>query len=307
MKECDLRIFIPIAVTLFTLLPGVLKADTGSASVIAENAQCLRCHGMTTLGYRHPVSGKFLDFYVDPKKFSLSDHRRQSCGTCHRGNFTVLPHRLEKTARYHTCGDCHAGEKLSQRMRLVGITAQFQKSVHVQRGVAGFNCFSCHNPHENRLEDVAKPEMDVVQRDNGLCLKCHQEVVMMEEKHRTIPKAPMHLKAVLCLDCHTPRPGSVIHAIEPAHRAEQDCVACHSRDSILLTKLYKYRLYESERHAGFVNGVVLGDYYVIGMTRHPLLDLLGILGIGGALLGVFIHGVGRYLAFRKRQNHHEHR
>ncbi|MBF0145171.1 MAG: hypothetical protein HQL85_03180 [Magnetococcales bacterium] len=278
----------------------LMGGEPGVPAEEPQNGTCLRCHGMPTLGYQDPDSGKFINFYVDHEKFSRSDHGRQGCVVCHKGNFTVLPHQPEGGRNHHSCGDCHTGEKLVQRMRLVGIAAQFQKSVHVQRKVKGFDCFSCHNPHESRLENRMRAETDVVRRDNGVCLNCHQEMMAVEEKHQVIPKTGMHLAAVRCLDCHTPRPGSVIHAIEPAQRAERNCVACHSRDSILLTKLYKYRLHESEQRAGFINGVVLSDYYVIGMTRHPLLDALGILGVGGALLGVLIHGAGRWFATRRR-------
>ncbi|HIJ85794.1 MAG TPA: hypothetical protein HPQ00_16530, partial [Magnetococcales bacterium] len=253
-----------MVMALSALAPVSLDANTDIKAVADENAKCLRCHGMSTLSYIDPMSGKHLDFSVDAEKFSLSDHGRQTCMTCHKGNFAGLPHQPEGVTDHHSCGDCHTGDKLIQRMRLVGITAQFKKSVHVQEKVAGFDCFSCHNPHESRLEDQRAPEADVVQRDNGVCLRCHQQTMTEVEKHRIIPKASLHLGAVRCLDCHTPRPGSVIHAIEPAERAERNCVACHSRDSILLTKLYKYRLHESEHRAGFINGVVLSDYYVIG-------------------------------------------
>ncbi|MBF0108564.1 MAG: hypothetical protein HQL76_05260 [Magnetococcales bacterium] len=269
------------------------------AEVERQNAVCQRCHGMPTLGYSDG-SAAFRDLHVAYETFLRSDHGRQACVSCHKGDFATLPHRPEGITEFTSCADCHQGEKLIQRMRLVGITAQFQKSVHVQRQVKGFDCFSCHDPHESRLENRLQAEADVVGRDNALCLECHRETVANEERHQVIPRPGMHLAAVRCLDCHTPRPGSVIHAIEPATRAERHCVACHSRDSILLTKLYKYRLHESERQLGFINGVVLSDYYVIGMTRHPLLDGLGILGVGGALLGVLLHGAGRWIATRRR-------
>ncbi|MBF0419030.1 MAG: cytochrome c3 family protein [Magnetococcales bacterium] len=285
------------------LHPLALQADDSAANVAEKNAWCLRCHGMETLRYQELATGKMRDLHVDAHKFSQSNHGQQGCVTCHKGDFAALPHRPENTDQYHSCADCHTGEKVLQRMRLVGITAQYKKSVHVQRGVPGFDCFSCHNPHESRLEEIKKPEGNIVDRDNDVCLKCHGTRESAEEKHRIIPKAPLHLKEVRCLECHTPRPGSVIHAIEPAARAERTCEACHSRDSILLTKLYKYRLHESERRTGFINGVVLSDYYVIGMTRHPLLDALGILGMGGAFVGVMVHGIGRWLAARRRQNH----
>lgn len=294
---------IKMAVVGMALVLGFAGADAGELPADHDDGWCLRCHGMSTLSYRDPGSGKEMDFYVDVAKFTLSDHGKQTCVTCHKGNFAILPHRLEGKSDHHTCADCHSGEKLIQRMRMVGITAQFQKSVHVQRDVPGFDCFSCHNPHVSRLEKRSQPETDVVSRDNGVCVKCHQGVLSSLEKHSVIPKASLHLNAVRCLDCHTPRPGSVIHAVESARYAERDCVACHSRDSILLTKLYKYRLHESERRAGFINGVVLSDYYVIGMTRHPVLDGLGILGLGGALLGVVLHGAGRFIATRRRKSH----
>ncbi|MBF0422452.1 MAG: hypothetical protein HQL73_05615 [Magnetococcales bacterium] len=290
-------------VLLLWAMPCPAAPDSGQHQDVAQlNAWCLRCHGMSTMQYLDPTSGQSRNLHVDSAKFALSDHGRQACVTCHRNQLTDLPHP-PATSVHHSCGDCHRGEKLIQRMRLVGITAQFNKSVHLQRNVPGFDCFSCHNPHESRLEDIARPEADVVQRDNGICSKCHGTLETNAGKHAVIPKASLHLKAVRCLDCHTPRPGSVIHAIEPAARAERTCEACHSRNSILLTKLYKYRLHESEQRAGFINGVVLSDYYVIGMTRHPFLDALGILGMGGALLGVLLHGAGRWLAMRRRTNH----
>jgi hypothetical protein len=142
---------------------------------------------------------------------------------------------------------------------------------------------------------------------------CHQKTDLappikstLEESHTWLPAIGLHMESIRCVECHTPRPGSVVHAIEPASRAEKNCESCHTKDSILLTKLYKYRLQESERSAGFINGVVLSDSYVIGMTRHPILDALGILVVALTGLGVTAHGLGRWIAARRRRDHENH-
>ncbi|MBF0447923.1 MAG: hypothetical protein HQL67_06955 [Magnetococcales bacterium] len=288
------------------------------ARIDAEKAECLRCHGMKTIGYQDPKTGALVNLHIDQEAFKKATHGKQACTTCHKGDFTEYPHEIAHEKQAASCPDCHQDNPKLARYRFDKVAVQFKKSVHYQKDPKGFNCYTCHEQHSWQLGGSTDRTQDLVGRNNQTCLNCHEKQARAKQEdstdpglaihtpHRWLPSTGLHMKKVRCVACHTPRPGSIIHAIEPARRAEKNCESCHSKDSILLTKLYKYRLQENERNAGFINGVVLNDTYIIGMTRHPLLDLLGILAIAFTTIGVLAHGLGRWIAARRRKKNGDH-
>jgi hypothetical protein len=90
------------------------------------------------------------------------------------------------------------------------------------------------------------------------------------------------------------------HNILPKERAVTKCENCHSKNSVLLAKLYKYQHGESKEKMGFINGTLLNDAYVIGSTRNPLLDTISFILFGMTVAGVGGHGYLRYKAKKKR-------
>ncbi len=272
---------------------------------------CMRCHGMKTIAYQDQVSGKLVDLFIDKSARSHAAHKKQRCENCHKGDFEEYPHDIDGGKPADSCIDCHKDRPdLLKKYRFDKIAVQVAKSVHIQKKVAGFSCFSCHDMHTWRLPDSSQPTSVLVHDSNQSCINCHKpkdetqsELAAIAATHDWLPAMGLHMEAIRCIECHTPRPGSVVHTIEPARSAEKHCESCHTQDSILLTKLYKYRIQENERKAGFINGVVLNDSYIIGMTRHPILDLLGILMVAGTALGVTVHGLGRWISAKRRRDH----
>jgi len=61
--------------------------------------------------------------------------------------------------------------------------------------------------------------------------------------------------------------------------------------------LYKFQSQE-ERKAGFVNGVILNDTFVIGANSSPLLDIVSILLLLATLGGIAIHVIFRIIKLR---------
>jgi hypothetical protein len=112
---------------------------------------------------------------------------------------------------------------------------------------------------------------------------------------------------VRCLDCHTPLEGRHLYA--PSHQllgaaeSNQNCVECHSQGGELLSQLYVHRASEEREQQGFLAHAVYNDAYIIGMSRSPVIDRIGLAVVGLMILGVAAHGVGRFLASkRKRAN-----
>lgn len=289
-------------VALGAVLAGLLLMQSdlslASQSDLERNEPCLRCHGMETFGYVKPETGKLVSLSVSQAALDQADHRGNLCVDCHRGGYRKTPHPQHKVTA-DTCLECHEDERGFEKYRMKAITAHFKKSVHYKMQPEQFNCFSCHDPHAGRLHKIGDATVTVVEKSNKVCLNCHSTLLPFEESHAWLPNGQLHQEAVRCLECHTPRPSSVVHAIEPAAKAEKDCVACHSRDSILLTKLNKYRLGRGEDKLGFVNSVVMDDSYVLGMTRHSALDTLGIFAVALTVSGVSAHGIGRWFSRRR--------
>jgi hypothetical protein len=290
----------------------VFGSDTEKEQTFGDT-YCLRCHGMKTLGYQDPQSGKLVDLFVDKTARSHATHAKEQCESCHKGDFEEYPHEIAVEKQANSCPDCHQDKPELAKYRFDKIAVQFNKSIHKQKDPENFTCYSCHDLHSWRIGHNSEATTELVRRSNQTCVECHQakeshqtQSAAIATTHEWLPANGLHMESVRCIECHTPRPGSDVHAIEPARRAEKNCESCHTQDSILLTKLYKYRMQESENRAGFINGVVLNDSYIIGMTRHPILDLLGIIAVAGTTLGVVAHGLGRFIATRRRRDHENH-
>ncbi|MBF0154626.1 MAG: cytochrome c3 family protein [Magnetococcales bacterium] len=301
---------IATAVLLFVV--SVVALVWGGAARAADknnDTYCERCHGMPTLAYRDQRTGRLVNLFVDQGKLAQSSHNRQTCLDCHGTGFKQFPHDAASRLETRHCVDCHMESGRFQRNKFERIEREFLNSVHFQAMPDRFDCFSCHDPHT--FQTVPKEgEMSLlVQRDNHICLSCHKtpagtslltkrRFATLEAAHNWLPQVALHWRTVRCLECHTPVLGGN-HVILKATYAERDCVACHTRDSILLTKLYKYRAQEDRQKAGFINSAVLNDAYIVGMTRNRWLDRASLALIGLTLLGVTAHGLGRWLAARK--------
>ncbi|MBF0162629.1 MAG: nitrate reductase [Magnetococcales bacterium] len=309
---------IPIRMLCLLLLLMTLLAS--SDPVAAADQACLRCHGMKSMAYQDPVTGGLRNLAIDPAAMAASSHAKLTCRACHGAGFESFPHFSETKKESLSCLECHKGKDGFPYVLFESIEKGFMRSVHAQALPDRFTCFSCHNPHafhglsQTRVRDM--PEQ--VRQDNGICLNCHsnQEQIRvltgrafpgLLNMHAWLPDLQRHWRTVRCVECHTSSTRPQDHFILDKRFALRDCVACHSRNSVLLKKLYLYRSSEERQKAGFIHSLVMNNAYIIGMTRNLWLDWAGGLLLGLTLLGLLGHGMARWLVARKggfhEQNH----
>lgn len=192
---------------------------------------------------------------------------------------------------------------------------QFDASVHAINIKEKFTCSTCHSPHVDLIASKLIDPARIVAQDNLHCLECHDsdekfaKFAPLDEKtsalkkrpniddiHAWLPNTRAHWKAVRCVDCHTPAGKVLSHEIQDKEKAEKKCVACHSLNSSLTTRLYRHPAKEEQQKLGFANSVVLANSYVPGATRHVLLDTLLMIAFAAMLLGLLAHGIGRIIA-----------
>jgi hypothetical protein len=142
---------------------------------------------------------------------------------------------------------------------------------------------------------------EAVLYDNNMCLRCHgnfrrfmlltdRSEINVIESHDWLPNQEAHFESVRCIECHTAVNDTILiaHMVLPKTEAVQNCEECHSRDSRLMHTLYKFQSKEN-RQAGFINGVILNDSFVIGANRHPLLNQLSLVIFSLTLVVIGIH------------------
>jgi len=117
-------------------------------------------------------------------------------------------------------------------------------------------------------------------------------------------------------------PFSISHNVANGERATRNCSNCHDRDSILATSftLSDYQpgnvepqmfAYEGVAFSGAVKSKVSGavsftsdahnsGFYIVGLHGERWADMLGLLMFLGVALGVTLHAVARYVAWRRR-------
>lgn len=283
-------------------------------TIEAANRKCLRCHSLTTLGYKSAADGLYVDLSVDPAEFHASNHGKLACVTCHTKAFQTFPHTAALRRKQLVCLDCHKKDHKLLKFQFPGILREFQASVHVQKLGKKFTCFSCHDPHSFKIHarlgrEVAK----TVLYDNRICLQCHSnepEIIRLsgsglpslDQIHAWLPHKDLHWANVRCIDCHTaPSNMGVSHQILPKERAVRDCVRCHSSNSLLLQSLYKFQARQARSRDGFLNATVLNHSYVIGATRNYYLNIVSFVVFGMTVAGIALHaGLRRYFTDKRR-------
>jgi hypothetical protein len=85
----------------------------------------------------------------------------------------------------------------------------------------------------------------------------------------------------------------VSHNIQPKEKAVKRCVECHSKNSLLLTSLYKLQFTDERSIAGFSNASMLEEAYIIGANRNYYLNRLSIILFGLTIIFILIHATLR--------------
>ena len=311
----------------FLFLAGPIASKAGETLVSAPvplvsektrnaNAECFACHseaGLKALPKEGLDIEKLKGLLQNPDHYYSADHQKLLCTKCHNEGYDDFPHEANAKDSTSTCTDCH-----SKKATL--IEKQFDKSVHADLSDK-ITCTTCHNPHLMRVADKLGDPRKVVAQDNRVCLNCHdseerfakfapekKQRPLIDDIHDWLPNTRLHWKAVRCVECHTPAVAAgemLSHEILSKTKAEKNCLSCHSTDSSLKTRLYRHLAKEEQQKYGFAHSVILTQSYVLGATRHPLLDTLVLCAFGAMILGLLAHGLGRFLTrhLRRRKDH----
>lgn len=289
----------------------VNDAQAGPRKLEEGNAACFGCHTAEGLAKQTPPPAglkRLRSLQIDGAKFESSVHGGVACQECHGDGVSTVPHQGGFRDTVDTCPTCHKAFKKN-------IVPEMAKGVHAQRIGERFNCYSCHDPHNVRKAASLGSTRNLALRDNTMCRDCHESDEQfaaysdkprpnLQKAHSWQPNPQVHWTAVRCIDCHTPeKPNAGIsHEILPKEKAERYCVDCHSTNSSLLTRLYRYQVSEERvTEAGFINAYVLTQAYVLGVTRNAYLDWTSLILFVGVAAGLAGHGLLRYVGVMARK------
>lgn len=307
--KVNVHLLLAICISLLTFQTAFAQANKKSAN--AEfNEKCLKCHGQSKYKYANPESGTevtkrmYLETIINRDLFYESNHKNFKCTDCHSEDYDTFPHpgRLRMESKY-ACIDCHGGDEKYAKFNFERIESEFQESVHATKHSEDFNCWMCHNPHTYKIKARSENKIkDIVAYDNAICLNCHADITKYQmltdkvnpnilQKHEWLPNQALHFKNVRCIECHARANDSILvaHNIQPKAKAVRRCVECHSTNSILMATLYKYKVQEGRSKAGFYNGIIMNEGYVIGANRNYYLGLLSLIMFGCVVAGIIVH------------------
>ncbi|HMN37694.1 MAG TPA: cytochrome c3 family protein [Hyphomicrobium sp.] len=248
---------------------------------------CMDCHPRTEKGAS------------EDKPYDFDRIRKEYEETVH---FTKYRHAKEKC-----CGTA-AGDKT--KVIMAAVKGGDAKALDGKKAEERFTCEHCHNPHYFKATSRIKQPNLILANDNGPCLDCHKDDAIgpladpekagLLATHKYLPYAQMHLDGTRCVDCHTTVTAAVAHDLPKGKKADQGCNTCHSVDSVLMTRLYRY-VRDAEQSLGFNNTRLLQDAYVMGATRQKWTDFTVYLAMGLGLVLVLAHGAWRILSRRRRR------
>lgn len=310
-----IRGLVPLLMLLF-----VFQASAQREEQIKENKKfnerCFSCHKSSTYTYFNPEMEKNIrdkmcsDKVINPVEYYQSNHYSFRCTDCHSEDYDSFPHpgNLRMEGKY-ACIDCHGGDEAYEKYQFEKIEEEFLSSMHSAKHSEDFNCWMCHDPHTYKIAARSKEQIkDIIEYDNLICLSCHANVekynlITDGEKanilatHKWLPNQALHFKNVRCIECHTAVSNDILvaHMVQPKEDAVQNCVECHSANSHLMASLYKFRTIETRSNAGFMNGVILNDSFVIGANRNVLLNKASIAIFILSLIAILFHFVLRLI------------
>ena len=135
-----------------------------------------------------------------------------------------------------------------------------------------------------------------------MCMSCHSNNIkfqLISDKlkpalshiHEWLPNQELHFMNVRCIECHTQVIDSlaVSHNILPKEKALKNCVECHSKNSMLMASLYKYKNLQNRSQNGKLNAIISNKSYVIGAYQNVWLNYFSILIFLLTLAGICLH------------------
>ncbi|MDA3891595.1 MAG: cytochrome c3 family protein [Salinivirgaceae bacterium] len=296
----------------FQVISFKLIAQEDQANLSKSNRHCANCHGNKYYSFFNSVTEqdqrKRMNpfFIIDTVAYKQGVHREFSCEDCHASEYNTYPHAPElKLEPKFSCLDCHGGDETYAHYQFEDIEIEVDNSVHKNAFGFQFGCAQCHDLHSYKPVARNKKSLikEIVSADNQMCLSCHNNLSKYQiltdhtkpellSTHDWLPNQELHFMHVRCIECHTPVTDTIMvsHKILPKEKAVHLCSDCHSTNSILRGKLYKYtakQLRSTEK--GFYNSMFLNEAYVIGANRNIYLNIISLIMLGGAFIGIAIH------------------
>ena len=284
---------------------------------VDDNENCLKCHGELKYTIEDPEMGRVLtahmcpDRIIDRNAYYTGVHKAFACSDCHNYGFEEFPHSVEaRLEEMLMCMDCHGYDETFAQYHFEDIEVEFGESIH---NIDEFTCWKCHDPHSYRAFMRNAEDMEeAVLFDNNMCLSCHadfnrfmlltdRDEINVVDSHDWLPNQVAHFRSVRCIECHTEINDSILiaHKIMPKADAVRNCTECHSRDSRLMHTLYKFQIKEG-RSAGFANGIILNDAYVIGANQNVILNWLSVLVFVLTFAVILFHSVLRIIKLKDK-------
>ncbi len=285
------------------------------------NELCFSCHGQRVYKYQNENLGRTVkssmcdERIIDRKLFYESNHRSFMCVDCHSDGYRTFPHPGElRMEQKFNCIDCHGGDPAFEEYKFELIEEEYIKSSHFRLEEEGFSCWSCHNPHTYKT--VTRQGGDIsrtIMYSNAICLDCHAnndrfmllsngKETNLISKHEWLPYQRAHMRNVRCLECHADVTDTILvpHYIKTKEEAVKGCNECHSKNSLLMASLYRYKATEERKTKGFLNAVILNQSYVIGANRNEFLDTLSLILSGFGILIISVHIFFRILYSKRK-------
>lgn len=269
---------------------------------------CLDCH------IKHPqneFSKALVDFDKSVHGSALKKGNKfaPACTDCHGSHDLKKANdpdsKINPFKVTDVCGKCH-----------VAITQEYHSSIHGVELVKGNldvpGCSYCHGEHgispmakvEERIISANRMNFNIlVSNKMVFCVRCHTndslmkkyKISVISKAHDWLPNREKHWETVRCVDCHSSyEPPNLSHNILPRELTVKKCEECHSKNSILMTKLYKHEKEQSRQKYGFINGTILSDAYVIGTTRNIYLDFISLTLFGILIIFIGLHSLLRW-------------
>jgi len=275
-----------------------------------ENSKCFLCHGNHMYSFyneilEHNVTKRMNPYFViDSVLFYNQNHKSFECIDCHSYDYRSFPHDNElQMEPMPACLDCHEGDDATADYNFEKIDQEFLESVHSTKHSQEFTCWMCHNPHSYKINARNNVNIkETIVYDNNICLSCHADVDKYQlitnmsnpniiEKHEWLPNQLLHFSSVRCIECHTQISDKVLvaHLVQTKDKAVKLCVECHSTNSRLMAKLYKFQATETRSNYGFFNASILNNTYIIGANRNLYLNVTSFSILGFIVLGIIIH------------------
>ncbi|NOY38035.1 MAG: hypothetical protein GXO83_10745 [Chlorobi bacterium] len=250
---------------------------------------------------------------IHRKDYYTSNHKSLACTDCHSTEYHEFPHPLEPRMEEHlTCIDCHGGDENMAKYHFEKIQEAYDSSTHAQ--IPGFSCWQCHNPHTYKINIRTTENLKMaIAYDNAICLSCHADAdrfklltrrkeINIIQKHEWLPNQSMHFSSVRCIECHTEVNDTVLvaHKVLPASQAIRKCTECHSKNSMLMSTLFKFQAKTKRSETGFLNTSIMKDAFVISANRNYYLNLISLILFGLAVAGIITHTILRIILKQKK-------